>query len=364
MQQISQTRENSQLAPVFVVGTGRCGSTLVSNMLREHPRILSLSEWFSFITDFSTAIPPAFQSGLLSSGQFWHLLSRCYPRQNMLLKHGLQFDELLYRPGKDPRFPIGSEVPAILMTGLPHLTPQPEALFFELQEWVLSQPARSIRDHYLGLFAYLCERFDREIWVERSGGSLRMIRELHTLFPEAKFLHIVRDGRDCSVSSSKHSAFQMTTISYQLTEMLGCDPFEDSDRTYVEDLSDELYGFLPENFTAKAFEEYHVSPTVYGHYWSGDVAIGLDLMARLPNHQALTIRYEDILLQPEQTIRQLVGFVGPEFVEEEWITRAAALVRSPRSAWRELPLKEREQLQEACRPGFDALCKADIVYNV
>ena len=44
----------------FVVGTGRCGSTLVSNMLNLHKEVLSLSEFFAFITDLGTLIPEAF----------------------------------------------------------------------------------------------------------------------------------------------------------------------------------------------------------------------------------------------------------------------------------------------------------------
>ncbi len=31
----------------FVVGTGRCGSTLLSRLLREHRDVLSMSEFFS-----------------------------------------------------------------------------------------------------------------------------------------------------------------------------------------------------------------------------------------------------------------------------------------------------------------------------
>ena len=40
-----------EIAPVFVVGTGRCGSTMLSNMLRIHPEVLSLSEFMVAIAD-------------------------------------------------------------------------------------------------------------------------------------------------------------------------------------------------------------------------------------------------------------------------------------------------------------------------
>jgi hypothetical protein len=56
--QTEATRTHVALPPVFVVGTGRCGSTLVSNILRAHPGVLSLSEFFTFITDLGTLNPP------------------------------------------------------------------------------------------------------------------------------------------------------------------------------------------------------------------------------------------------------------------------------------------------------------------
>ena len=350
-------------APIFVVGTGRCGSTLVSNMLREHSSILSLSEWFSFITDLDTRIAPAFADGEAAAEEFWGLLSACYPKQNLLLRHGLPMDEMIYPLGPtSSRFTAASGVPAILMAALPHLSDTPDALYEELREWTLARPQATLRDHYMALFGHLCRRFGRKLWIERSGGSLRLINDLHRMFPEAKFLHIVRDGRDCAVSSSKHSGFQMALIAFQLMELLNCDPFETEDRTYVEDLSDELYELLPENFTAEAFQRYEFSPTVYGHYWSGDVAAGLRLMNRLGPKRALTLRYEDLLARSEETVRQLIDFVDPSLADEAWIARAASLVRSPRSRWRDLPDRERSQLQDACKPGFEALCAAGIAY--
>ncbi len=352
------------LAPVFVVGTGRCGSTLVSKMLHEHPSILSVSEWFSFITDLDTQIEPAVADARIDAEAFWRLLSRCNPKQNLLLRNGLAFDEILYpATSASSRYSAESGVPAILMAALPHLTPEHDALFEELQAWVMARPMASLRDHYLAVFQYLCRRFDRKIWIERSGASLRLINPLCRLFPDARFLHIVRDGRDCSVSSSRHSGFQMAIIAFQLMEILNCDPFEEADRGYEEDLSDELYALLPENFTAEAFRRYEIAPSVYGHYWSGDVAAGLRRMQQLGPERAMTLRYEDFLRCPSETVRKMIGFIEPSFVDEAWIERAASMVGSPRSRWQDLPMQERSQLQDACALGFEALQAAGVGYD-
>ena len=38
---------SAKLNPVFTVSTGRCGSTLLSEMVRLNPRVLSAPEFFS-----------------------------------------------------------------------------------------------------------------------------------------------------------------------------------------------------------------------------------------------------------------------------------------------------------------------------
>lgn len=47
--------------PTFVVGTGRCGSTMLSNMLRQHPRVLSLSEFYASVVDFGRRMDETFR---------------------------------------------------------------------------------------------------------------------------------------------------------------------------------------------------------------------------------------------------------------------------------------------------------------
>jgi hypothetical protein len=44
------------------------------------------------------------------------------------------------------------------------------------------------------MLAFLLVRAGRRSWVERSGGTLRIVARLRATFPEARFLHVVRDG--------------------------------------------------------------------------------------------------------------------------------------------------------------------------
>jgi ribonucleotide reductase beta subunit family protein with ferritin-like domain len=329
---------------------------MLSNMLREHPAVLSLSELFSSVTDVYTRLPQAFPEGTIQAAQFWEILSRHYQKQNLMIRHDIAAEEVLYPyRASTARFNAETGVPAILQTTLPHLTTDHDALFDEVHQFVLSQPPALIDVHYQALFAWLQHRLKRQVWVERSGGSLRIITQLIEQFPTAKFVHIVRDGRDCAMSMSRHYAFRMALIALFLQMVMGCDPYESDDRSGVADLSDELYRFLPEHFDADAFRAYQVSPSLFGRFWSGELLRGLPVLSQVPPDRRLTLRFEDFLTTPEESIRKLVTFIDPQLVDEAWIHRTASLVRPVRSSWQMLPAEEQVELEQTCQLGFQAL---------
>lgn len=348
-----------EFAPVFVVGTGRCGSTLVSNMLRAHPDVLSLSEFFTFITDLGTLIPLAFPKGLIKATDFWRIISTPYRKQNLMLRAGVAMEEVLYPCTQHSRFNAEKGVPALLQTTLPHLTSEYDALFDEIRAFVLAQPAAQIQQHYTSLFAWLQQRFQRRVWIERSGSSLRIVERLHRHFPQARFVHIVRDGRNCAISMSKHYGFRMIMLSFLLSEILGCDPFEDTDRSRVDDLPDDLYAFLPENFDPDAFRAYDVAPSLYGHYWSGEIIQGLKVLAHLPPEQVLTLHYEDFLTDCATIAHKLITFIGPALANDGWLQQISTLIHPARAQWQHLSKQEQVLLQAACDPGFRALQMAE-----
>jgi hypothetical protein len=344
-----------KIQPVFIVGAGRCGSAMLSNMLRDHPDVLSISEFLTTVTDLGGRIAHAFPEGSMNAGEVWSVLGSLNPRQSLMLRHGFEMNEMLYPLTPTSAFTRDTGVPAILVTTLPHLTPDHDALFAELYRFVMTlDPAPAVR-HYERMFEWLQRGFDKRVWVERSGNSLRAVSSLTKEFPQSRFVHIVRDGRDCAISMSKHTGFRLMMACTIISEILGYDPFETEERTGVEDLPEQLYRLLPERFDPETLRNLNTPSTLFGYYWSGEMKRGLAALARLPEGRLLTIHYEDLLTDPAPWLRRLIEFIHPEFVDEDWVRRAATTVRQVPSSWRKLRAREQSTLTEACQSGFRAL---------
>ncbi|MEO7732723.1 MAG: sulfotransferase [Kofleriaceae bacterium] len=352
-------------APVFIVGTGRCGSTLLSNAMRVHPRLASISELFTTATDLGGRIAECFDPGPVTADALATLLLVPPPKQTLLHREQVPMDEILYRPGSITRFSAATGVPAIMQTTLPHLAGGPgvdpaeatvaaDAVFDEVAQFVRMRPPAPMAAHLAALFSWLAWRFDRPRWVERSGGSLRIVHRLAEAFPDARFVHLVRDGRDVARSMSGHAGFKLMFVAAALTEILGVDPFESADRRYAGDIPDELAGFLPEAFDAAAFHAYRAPLVLCGHYWSGEILAGTRALAALPAGRVLTLRYEAIVARPADELSRLARFVDPEPVDGAWLARASEMVRSPAPRAAIDPAAQRE-VDQACEPGLAAI---------
>jgi omega-hydroxy-beta-dihydromenaquinone-9 sulfotransferase len=148
--------------PIFIVGTGRCGSTAFHRVLARHPQVMWLSgfaEQFPYRPAWNrwavTAVGNPLLRGLLGR--------RIRPGENygFWYKHAYGFAE----PGRD-------------LTAA-DLTPR-------------------VRRQVRGVLEAMLTRTRSRLLVKLTGWS--RIGFLHELFDDAKFIHIVRDGR--AVASS------------------------------------------------------------------------------------------------------------------------------------------------------------------
>jgi putative sulfotransferase len=334
--------------PVFIVGTGRCGSTMMSNLVRLHPRLLSLSEFFMSLGS------RAFTLREPDGERFWRLLSRLPAIGGKMLAKGAPMEEVLYGFGAGARF--GSyDVPPILVTALPHLTRDYEALYDEMGPFLRSGGRAPLGQHYRYLFDWLCRRFDRERVVERSGSSLLFVSALARHFEGAKFVHLYRDGRDAAISMQRHTFFRLIVRSADLFERLGLDPYRPpflfgTSRLYplMEAVTTHL---LP-------IERWLAEPPpleALGNYWSRTIMSGAKFLDALDRERVLNLRYEDILARPRDELARLMNFIGPEYADAEWLAQASLVPRKPSSNWRTLPIDQQQRLTEASRPGLALL---------
>lgn len=342
--------------PTFIVGTGRCGSTMISNMLREHPHILIISEFFCFITDLGGQICDAFTEDLIDGKTFFKIVGETASRTNILLKHNVAPTEILYPFSSfQYRFSSLTGVPPILNVTLPYLTDDFEDLFDEIKLLLIERQKASVTEHYQYLFNWLQRKFNKFLWIERTGAALMIIEQILETFPDARFIHIVRDGRNCAISMSNHLGFRIFLLGKILTEYLGIDPYKSKDRNKINRLPLELQRFLPESFDREAFLEYQPPLFLCGQLWSQQIIKGLSILRLVPQERVFTIVYEDLLKNPQISLEKLLAFLGKEFIDPDWIEKASVMVRKPRSSWLDLADCDRSELIKACQPGFEAL---------
>lgn len=323
---------------------------MISTIVKEHPRILSVSEFYRTLGE------TFYDRTFIGGKGMWKKLSKPSPSVRMFLRNPSKTKEILY-PFHEPgaRF-TPDTIPPIMAITLPHMTMSFESLYDELESVVSEQPRQSMSDHYRFLFGHLCDRFNRDIWVERSGASLQIGAKLLHLFPDARVLHLVRDGRDTAISMSQHHGFRLIVGTFKMLQRYKYDVR----KRLVAPMYTRTYRMLINSLYAipgiqNVIESEQVNLEDFGHFWSLLEVTSQELISSISQENYLRIRFEDILEKPRETIAGMVRFMGPNLSDASWLDRVQAIPRPLSPRYLKLGADERKRLTLACAPGLEAL---------
>jgi uncharacterized membrane protein YkvA (DUF1232 family) len=131
------------------------------------------------------------------------------------------------------------------------------------------------RVEFIERFQRAClARSGKQLWADKTPENLRCFHAIRRRFPQAKFVHVIRDGRDvaCSLRQARWMSLEKITGG--------------ADRASPEALEACI------------------------RYWAERVRFGRTLAGDPRYHE---VRYEDLLEAPESTLRALARFLGVGF---------------------------------------------------
>jgi len=335
----------------FVLSTGRAGSTLLSRMLHLHPRVLSVSEFFAVLQGILRRHP--YPDSQLDGQGLWRILSAPDPLADAMIRGGMRVPEMFYPYGTG-RFTPETGIPIICHSTLSLLTEDPDALYDQLAARVPGWPVRSAADQYRALFALLAGLLGRSVVVERSGGSLILVRLLRREFPEARFVFMHRDGPDSALSMSQFPMFKLGIVAVRAAEQAGL-PAGATMAQIQANLPAQFQGVLSPPYDLSCLADERISPVRFGTLWSDMIRGGTAVLAEMPAQLQTELGYEALLRDPAAELTRLAGFLGVP-AGQDWIDAASKLADPGRTgSASKLDPRLLAELRAACEPGMRAL---------
>lgn len=298
-----------------MLGTGRCGSTIVGQIVAMHPDV-------GFIANVDDRF-----AGLNRKGRLNNAIYRSLPAQ--LQKQG-------GRRGGRPHSRLGSAVRSVAMTPSEgyrlldrHVSPMLSA---PVRDLVAEDASAWLSERLRRFFEERAQAQGRELFLHKFTGWPRA-RLLHAVFPEARFVHVVRDGR--AVASSLIQ--QPWWAGFGGPEAWTFGPLPQADHALWEESG--------RSFAVLAGLEWKVLMEAFD-----------EARAAVPPESWLELRYEDIVARPRAEIGKLLDHLGLGWTAEfDRVFAGLELSEGRRDAYRsELPERDVELLERALAPQLRA----------
>lgn len=315
-----------------IIGSGRCGSTMLSRLIAEEDETLSVSESLGHRMRAFLVRDPGTE---LTGAEYWAIMSGPgrEPGAEGRLMHRLGFVPAQFSYPASGRYAATpGSIPPIMVITLPQLTDDPDGLFDRLGEIVPGFPPQTALSHHKMLLDLLADITGKRRWVERTGASSEIADPLLRTFSEAKVVYLTRNIAATALSMSKHPAFLMTAVRNDFHTRYGVDPFAPKALAAGMTLPDEagipeeLRRLLPHRITLEALREVGRDIRPFERMAAHMNGCAEQALGDVRPKKLYRVRYEDIVERPADELTRLGEFIG--FAEpDRWAARAAGMVK-------------------------------------
>jgi putative sulfotransferase len=315
----------------LILSSGRCGSTLLSDLIAAEPETLSAQE--SLI---SRNLDRWQSDDKMTGSEYWSVLSTPSLQWETVVRIGAIAGEFRYPTTGRWAGKLAS-LPPIAMVTLPAISADPDSLFDLLGARVPDFPEQTLAQHHVMFLDLLASLGQRRRWVERSGGSSALADPLLEKISFDKVVYLTREPADTALSMSRHASFQFAVIRTELLFRCGFDPYNEftppharASEAYGSDrqVPAEMQCLLPEQMTMETLTERGGLVEQHKLIWAGMSYATEVALARHPPRQLFRMRYEDLVAAPEKQLTRVAEFLG--FADPAgWAARSAGRVRRP-----------------------------------
>jgi len=260
------------------------------------------------------------------------------------------------------------DCPPILTMMLPGLTAEPEGLYDELSTLVVNWPRARVSAHSQKLFEWLAARFVTKFWVERSGLSYVYAADLVAGFPDARYVHLTRDGREVFLSMQAMRLFDPMVRGLWRSQFLNSRALREWVYFGNRGIGRKMMLTLAAWDRALTWQHVRARPyslpealsdaeklKVYALFWAATTELGVKALAAIPADRLLVVRYEDLVASPRATLQQMITFLVPGGDHGAWLDQVAHLPAPRPSRWQRLDRKLADSLEHILGPVNVAL---------
>jgi hypothetical protein len=281
--------------PVFVIGCGRSGTTLLFRLLTKHPDLA----WFSNYQDW-------------------------YPNQPWIGSLSGLWELPFLGPKLAGRIPglLGSHesINIYKHCSIHDLIWKRQASLTELD--VSPEARRCFREYVARTLSYR----GKTRFVNKDTNNCMRIRYLKAIFPDALFIHIIRDGRAVAYSLYKVDWWPKLTLWWA--------------------------GFTPQEWQATGKPPIELC----ARHWCREVNEIQSALAELDPKDHIQVRYEDLASEPLTELKRLIEFTGLPWTARYETSVRKVKIENLNFKWKErLSASERDILQATLGDLLDEL---------